>query len=90
MTNKKIQRPNALHISATEFKSNCLELMDRVKRSRCEIIITKRNKPVARLVPVEGEELPSLFGALRHRGLRILGDLTEPTGEVWNAEEGRL
>jgi prevent-host-death family protein len=38
-------------VSAADFKARCLELMDKVKTTGTEYIITKHGKPVARLVP---------------------------------------
>src|SRR5438309_272326 len=39
-------------IAAGAFKAQCLGLLDEVEQQRIEIVITKRGKPVARLVPV--------------------------------------
>lgn len=73
-------------ISAAEFKARCLGLMENVAREGTSITITKRGKPIARLVPAETEHEPFL-GSLR--GLATYtGDLTEPTGEIWEAEVG--
>ena len=50
--------PNAQEartISAGEFKAKCLKLMDEVNESGIPIVITKRGKPVSRLVPAGGE-----------------------------------
>ena len=52
------------HVPATEFKAKCLELMDRVADKRESFVITKRGKPVARLVPVEKAPAESLLGSL--------------------------
>jgi prevent-host-death family protein len=41
------------YVAAANFKANCLRLMDEVARHRKPIIITKRGKPVAKLVPIE-------------------------------------
>jgi len=65
-----------LVIPATEFKARCLKLMDRVKRTRETIVITKHGKVVARLVPPE-EELPDLFGCMKGT-VEILGDIISP------------
>jgi prevent-host-death family protein len=54
-------------IQAAEFKATCLKLMDRVAETGEEIIITKRNRPVAKLAPVRGEELRPFVG--RSRGV---------------------
>jgi prevent-host-death family protein len=50
-------------VPATEFKAKCLELMDRVAERRESFVITKRGKPVARLVPVERKPQDSIFGS---------------------------
>ena len=39
-------------IAAGKFKARCLTLMDDVQATRQPILITKRGKPVAKLVPV--------------------------------------
>ena len=73
-----------MKIAAAKFKSQCLALMDEVARKRKEVIITKRGRPIAKLVPVEGET-NVLFGGMRGTG-RVVGDIVAPTGERWNAE----
>jgi prevent-host-death family protein len=80
--------PAALEVPAGEFKARCLELMEQVRTTRRPIVITKRGKPVARLVPME-EEIPSIFGRMRGT-VTIHGDIVEPTGEEWNAQKGIL
>ena len=72
---------------AGEFKTKCLHLLDEVQQSRKPIVITKRGKPVARLVPLE-EEKPVIFGRMRGTGV-ILGDIISPIDERWDAVEGR-
>ncbi len=59
-------------IPAGRFKAECLKLMDHVEQTRQQILITKRGRPVAQMVPVEEEEQPLLFGRLR--GLAVLGE----------------
>jgi prevent-host-death family protein len=72
-------------IAAGKFKATCLGLLDEVQRERKEIIITKRGKPVARIVPVEAEKIPNLFGRMKG-SIDILGDIISPIGEIWDAE----
>ncbi len=73
-------------LGATEFKATCLQVLERVRRTGEEVTITKRGKPVARLVPAitEGADYPQY--RLRGTG-RILGDLIEPAvpREQWHA-----
>ena len=38
-------------VSATEFKAKCLAILDRVQRTGEAVVITKRGKIVARVVP---------------------------------------
>ncbi len=71
-------------IAAGEFKATCLALLDDVQRARHEIVITKRGKPVARLVPVEAS-VPDIFGRMKG-SIDILGDIISPIDEVWDAE----
>jgi len=65
------------NIPATEFKARCLELMDRVAERNETYVITKRGKPVAKLVPVERNPKDSIFGYLRASG-SIEGDILGP------------
>ena len=76
-----------MQIPAGEFKAKCLRLMERVSRSREEIVITKRGIPVAKLVPLEAKDRTQKFilGCMKGTG-KTLGDIVSPTGEVWDAE----
>ena len=68
-------------ISAAKFKEQCLSLLEQVGPEG--IIITKRGKPVAKLIPL-GTEGESLIGALKGK-IVIKGDILS-TGVRWNAE----
>ena len=72
-------------MSATEFRAKCLGLIDEVAETGREIVITKRGKPVARLVPYR-KRPKTLFGIDRGK-IEILGDLDEPLGILWDAEQ---
>jgi prevent-host-death family protein len=72
-------------IAAGEFKARCLTLMDDVRTNREPILITKRGKPVAKLVPAENEGREFLG---RLQGIiRIMGDIESPIEppEAWDA-----
>ena len=75
-------------VPAGEFKAHCLKLMDEVRESGAEIVITKRGTAVARLVPVAEDTRPVL-GALKDSAT-IRGDLVAPLDGTWEAlgEEG--
>jgi prevent-host-death family protein len=70
-------------IAAGEFKAKCLDLMDQVQKKRFEVIVTKRGKPVARLVPVP-DEPPEIFGYMKGT-VTILGDIISPIDVEWDA-----
>lgn len=72
-------------IAAGEFKAKCLHLLDEVRDRRREYLITKRGRPVARLVPA-GKAPASVFGHMRGTA-EILGDIVAPVGERWEADE---
>jgi len=74
-----------MQMSAVEFKTKCLELMDQVKENREEVIIIKNGKPVAKLVPVEEKQSGSLFGFMKG-SVKINGDIIAPIDEKWNVE----
>jgi prevent-host-death family protein len=71
-------------IPAGEFKAKCLKLMDEVRDQGKEIVITKRGKPVAKLVPVGEAKRPPLFGCMKGT-VEILGDIVGPFHEEWEA-----
>jgi prevent-host-death family protein len=68
-------------IPAAKFKEQCLALLEKVGPDG--IVITKRGKPVAKLIPL-GADSASLIGSLRGR-VKIKGDVTS-TGLAWDAE----
>lgn len=70
-------------MAAGVFKANCLAVMDEVQAKRETVVITKRGKPVAKLVPV-GPQDDDIFGFLRGKGT-IVGDVVSPalTPEEW-------
>ena len=77
-------------ISATEFKAKCLAILEEVNRTQEAVMVLKRGKPVAQVVPplVGGETYAqqALFGTVE-----ILGDVLSPVlnPETWEAEARR-
>jgi len=69
-------------IGAGDFKAKCLQLIDDVAEHRSSLIITKRGKPLAKLIPVPPE--PSLFGALQGSVLAE-ADIISPIDNDWAA-----
>jgi prevent-host-death family protein len=77
--------PGQRIIPAGEFKPACLRLMDEVRDTGVEIVITKHNRAVARLVP-PGDELRPFIG--RSRGVIQISreDLMAPIDEDWEVD----
>jgi len=71
-------------VAASVFKAKCLVLLEEVRQTRKEIVITKRGKPVARLAPVENPD-SQWFGRMKGTG-EILGDIIAPIDVAWDAE----
>jgi len=72
-------------IAAAEFKARCLSLMDDVRKNREPVVITKRGKPIAKLVPAENDDREFLG---RLEGIiRIVGDIESPVEppEAWDS-----
>jgi prevent-host-death family protein len=63
-------------IAAGSFKVHCLAIMDEVQSKRQAVLITKRGKPVAKLVPVE-QEKDDIFGFYKGK-IKINGDVVSP------------
>ena len=59
------EKASAPIVAAAEFKATCLELMDKVRETGVEYVVTKHGQPVAKLVPYDGAARPVLFGALK-------------------------
>jgi prevent-host-death family protein len=68
-------------INATKFKEQCLSLLDHLRPEG--IVITKRGKPLARLIPLESD-CAGLIGSMKGK-LVIKGDILS-TGLHWNAQ----
>ena len=61
---------------AGEFKAKCLRVMEEVRKYRTPVVITKKGKPVAKLVPAD-ETPKSIFGCMADK-IKIIGDIESP------------
>jgi len=52
-------------VGAAEFKARCLELMDHVRETGTELLITKRGRPVAKLVPFKAGKKSGIWGSMK-------------------------
>ena len=61
---------------AGQFKARCLKVMDEVRSTREPVVITKKGRPVAKLVPAEGQP-EDVFGCMKGE-VEIVGDIVSP------------
>ena len=68
-------------MAAGFFKVHCLAVMNEVQSKRETVVITKRGKPVAKLVPVD-RDADEIYGFLRDK-VAITGDIVSPAIDDW-------
>lgn len=75
----------ARRVSVSELKTHCLRIVAEVAAKRREVVITKRGRRVARLVPLDEE--PRDAALERLRGTLLKGtELSDfETGAAWRA-----
>jgi prevent-host-death family protein len=73
-------------VAVSDLKTHCLRLVDEVARRRSVLVVTKRGKPIVRIVPLD--DTPADDALTRLRGTVIGGDQVEDfdTGLVWEAQ----
>lgn len=70
------------YMSASAFKAQCLAVLDEIALTGQPVVVTKRGKPVARVVPAE--EQRSLRGSVRF--LVSDEELIAPMFDEWDPE----
>jgi len=70
---------------AGQFKARCLKVMDDVQSTREPVVITKKGRPVAKLVPAE-EPSDDFLGTLSGT-MKLVGDITQQVEDpdAWEA-----
>jgi prevent-host-death family protein len=74
-------------IPVSKFKATCLAVIERVRRTRRPVRITKFGEPVAQLIPAVQEGAPErVLGAMKGTAV-IVGDIISPASdeEDWEA-----
>lgn len=69
-------------ISASEFKAKCLQIFDELGAEG--IVIEKRGKPIAKVIPLAPADNSGLIGSMKG-SITVSGDIFS-TGVKWNAE----
>lgn len=79
-------KADAAEVPASEVKNAWHEFVDRVARTRQEIVVTRYGKPVMKMSPVDPpRDASSIVGCLAGT-VTFHGDVVKPTGEVWEAD----
>jgi prevent-host-death family protein len=69
-------------LTVSKFKATCLAVVEEVAKSKKPVIITKRGKPIAELVPYEAEAAPVPLKDT----VAFLDDIISPVAEEdWEA-----
>ncbi len=88
---RKATGPNLIRetrqIAAGEFKAKCLAILDEVNQTGQEVVITKRGKPTAKLIPFpRAEKKKPFIGRLEGIG-EIVGDPDDLIKPVFPLED---
>ena len=75
-------------MGVSEFKARCLAVMDEVKATREPVLVTKKGRPVAKLVPAD-EPDRDVFGCLAGV-LEIVGDVVDQRREPLDRARERV
>jgi prevent-host-death family protein len=84
---KKHRQPPGRSIGAAQFKARCLELMDRVRETGVEYVVTKHGRPVARLVPCTPSARRPMFGSMKGTVLKYERPF-DPIDAEWDVNRG--
>lgn len=69
-------------IGIAEFKSGCLKILQNVHETGIPVLITKRGKPLARVIPAQEEKtILDLKGSVLYQDDDIFS-----TGDLWEAD----
>jgi prevent-host-death family protein len=74
-------------ISISEFKANCHEIFERVRKTRRPIRVTRFGKPLGEVVPVSTEKRAAIRLGRLAGTARIVGDIVGPLSseDDWEA-----
>ena len=73
-------------MSAADFKAKCLDVLDQVAERHEPVVVTKRGKPVAQVVPIV-KRPKRLWGAMKGE-IEICGDIISALDVEWEAMKG--
>jgi prevent-host-death family protein len=74
-------------IAISEFKAKCLAVLERVRKTKTPVLITRHGVPVAEIIPPSSvKERSAWIGSMKD-SVEILGDIISPANEEseWEA-----
>ena len=74
-------------VGAAEFRARCLELVDHVRKSHAEYVVTRHGVPVAKLGPVDGVPQVTFLGSMAGSVL-VYDRPFDPVPGVWSVAAG--
>ncbi|MSO49411.1 MAG: type II toxin-antitoxin system Phd/YefM family antitoxin [Acidobacteria bacterium] len=74
-------------MAISKFKATCLSVVERVRKTRTPILITRHGVPVAQIGPPQPAEQPKSWLGSMTGTMQILGDIVAPASdpEEWEA-----
>lgn len=74
-------------IAISKFKATCLAVLERVRKTRKSVLVTRFGKPVAEIVPPPPPSRPDTWLGTLEGTVRITGDIVSPATEEseWEA-----
>jgi len=77
------------NMAISEFKATCLAVLERVRRTKRPILITRFGQPVAEVVPPSAAPRPKTWIGSMAGSARIVGDIVSPVSEESDWEASR-
>ena len=71
-------------IAAAKAKTQFLGLIERISSERHPVIITKRGKPLVRIVPIDSRVVDDPFGCMKG-SVKVVGDIVGAEPDSWEA-----
>jgi len=76
-------------MAISEFKATCLAVLERVRRTKKPVLITRFGQPVAEVVPPSVPPPPKSWIGSMAGTAQIIGDIVSPVSEEGDWEAAR-